>query len=121
MPFWNVALDLATLWGANTAAVPAVHLWVYLKSMRSAVQFPPICGASSFIYSGTHIRAHITTQAHLWCKRFELGSLVFSSSARAMVSFTAWRVIATLCWVVTQVTSASSNWFRRFVFRFAAS
>ncbi|MPD07037.1 hypothetical protein E2C01_102878 [Portunus trituberculatus] len=41
--------------------------------MGSAVQLPPISGAGNFIYSGTHIRAHITIQAHLWCNRLERG------------------------------------------------
>ncbi|MPC89317.1 hypothetical protein E2C01_084257 [Portunus trituberculatus] len=29
--------------------------------------------AQSFIYSDTHIRAHITTQAHLWYNHLEPG------------------------------------------------
>ena len=45
---------------------PVGVLEEYLEG--SAVQLPPISGAGNFIYSGTHIRAHITTQAHHWCK-----------------------------------------------------
>ncbi|MPC39197.1 hypothetical protein E2C01_032723 [Portunus trituberculatus] len=38
-----------------------------------AVQLPPISGTGNFIYSGTHIRAHITTQGHLGCNHLEFG------------------------------------------------
>ncbi|MPC80898.1 hypothetical protein E2C01_075495 [Portunus trituberculatus] len=41
--------------------------------MGSIVQLPPISGAGNFIYSGTHIRAHITPEAHLGCNHLELG------------------------------------------------
>ncbi|MPC46277.1 hypothetical protein E2C01_039990 [Portunus trituberculatus] len=36
--------------------------------VESTVQLPSISGTSNFIYSGTHIRAHITIPAHLGCK-----------------------------------------------------
>ncbi|MPC11920.1 hypothetical protein E2C01_004595 [Portunus trituberculatus] len=42
-----------------------------LKNIGSAVKLPPISGAGNSIHSGTHIRAHITTQAHLWCNHLE--------------------------------------------------
>ncbi|MPD06241.1 hypothetical protein E2C01_102041 [Portunus trituberculatus] len=32
-----------------------------------------ISGAGNFIYNGTHIRGHITTQAHLWCNHLKPG------------------------------------------------
>ncbi|MPC41193.1 hypothetical protein E2C01_034780 [Portunus trituberculatus] len=41
--------------------------------MGSAVQLPPISGAGNFIYTGTPIRAHIITQAHLGCNHLEPG------------------------------------------------
>ncbi|MPC39856.1 hypothetical protein E2C01_033406 [Portunus trituberculatus] len=41
--------------------------------MGSAVQLSPISGAGNFIYSGTHIRPHITTLVHLWCNHLEPG------------------------------------------------
>ncbi|MPC42053.1 hypothetical protein E2C01_035666 [Portunus trituberculatus] len=47
----------------------------YLKNMGTTVQLPPISGTGNFIYSGTPIRAHITTQAHLWCNHLEPGYL----------------------------------------------
>ncbi|MPC85127.1 hypothetical protein E2C01_079887 [Portunus trituberculatus] len=37
----------------------------------SAVKLLPISGTSSFIYSGTHNKTHITTRAHLWCNHPE--------------------------------------------------
>ncbi|MPC55177.1 Single-stranded DNA-binding protein, mitochondrial [Portunus trituberculatus] len=43
------------------------------ECVRSAVQLPPISGAGNFIYSGTHIKAHITTQAHLGSNHLEPG------------------------------------------------
>ncbi|MPC30050.1 hypothetical protein E2C01_023305 [Portunus trituberculatus] len=35
------------------------------ECMGSPVQLLPISGAGNFIYSGIHIRAHITLEAHL--------------------------------------------------------
>ncbi|MPC35187.1 hypothetical protein E2C01_028605 [Portunus trituberculatus] len=43
------------------------------ECMGSAVQLPPISGTGNFIYNGTHIRAHITAQAHLGCNHLEPG------------------------------------------------
>ncbi|MPC18422.1 hypothetical protein E2C01_011306 [Portunus trituberculatus] len=43
------------------------------ECMGSAVQLPPISSAGNFIYSGTHIKAHITTQAHHECNHLESG------------------------------------------------
>ncbi|MPC39052.1 hypothetical protein E2C01_032571 [Portunus trituberculatus] len=43
------------------------------QCMGSAVQLLPITGAGNFIYSGTHIRAHITPEAHLGCNHLEPG------------------------------------------------
>ncbi|MPC42853.1 Kinesin-like protein Klp10A [Portunus trituberculatus] len=39
----------------------------------NAVQLPPISSAGNFIYSRTHIRAHITPQVHLGCNHLEPG------------------------------------------------
>ncbi|MPC41361.1 hypothetical protein E2C01_034951 [Portunus trituberculatus] len=44
-----------------------------LKSIGSAVKLPPISGRGNYIHSGTHIRAHITTQVHLWFNHLEPG------------------------------------------------
>ncbi|MPC13952.1 hypothetical protein E2C01_006703 [Portunus trituberculatus] len=43
-----------------------------LKSVLEALLFPPISGAGNFIYSDTHIRAYITTQAHLRCNHLRI-------------------------------------------------
>ncbi|MPC19279.1 hypothetical protein E2C01_012191 [Portunus trituberculatus] len=44
-----------------------------LKSIGSTVKLLSISGVGNFIYSSTHIRAHITTQVHLWCNHLEPG------------------------------------------------
>ncbi|MPC55501.1 hypothetical protein E2C01_049440 [Portunus trituberculatus] len=52
---------------------PIVPVGTLEECMGSAVQLLPISGAGNFIYSGTHIRAHITKQAHLECNHLEPG------------------------------------------------
>ncbi|MPC69397.1 hypothetical protein E2C01_063620 [Portunus trituberculatus] len=43
------------------------YMWEALFSFR------PISGTGNSICSGTHISAHVITQAHLWCNHLEPG------------------------------------------------
>ncbi|MPC47278.1 hypothetical protein E2C01_041020 [Portunus trituberculatus] len=52
---------------------PIAPVDTFEECVGSAVQLPPISGAGNFIYSCTHIRPHITTQAHLRCNHLEPG------------------------------------------------
>ncbi|MPC19572.1 hypothetical protein E2C01_012490 [Portunus trituberculatus] len=64
-----------SLWqiGNEERLRPIAPVGTLEECMGSAVQLLPISGASNFIYSGTHIRAHITTQAHLKRNHLESG------------------------------------------------
>ncbi|MPC92008.1 hypothetical protein E2C01_087076 [Portunus trituberculatus] len=52
---------------------PVAPVGTLEECMGSTVQLPPISVAGNFIYNGTHIRAHIITQAHLGCNHLEPG------------------------------------------------
>ncbi|MPC39619.1 hypothetical protein E2C01_033165 [Portunus trituberculatus] len=57
----------------GVSKLPIVTIGSLEECVGCAVQLPPISGAGNFIYSGTHIRAHITTQAHLGYNHLEPG------------------------------------------------
>ncbi|MPC95731.1 hypothetical protein E2C01_090957 [Portunus trituberculatus] len=45
---------------------------VHLKNVGSTVQLPPIRSAGNFLYSGTHIGAHITTKGIFGVRQLHL-------------------------------------------------
>ncbi|MPC37374.1 hypothetical protein E2C01_030848 [Portunus trituberculatus] len=67
----NPASESPSVEGIRNVPRPIAPVGSLEECVGSAVQLPPISGAGNFIYSGTHIRAHITTQAHLWCNHLE--------------------------------------------------
>ncbi|MPC27367.1 hypothetical protein E2C01_020536 [Portunus trituberculatus] len=65
------AVQLQPLSGAGNFIYSGTHIRAHITTQ--ALQLLPLSGTGNFIYSGTHIRAHITTQAHLGCNHLEPG------------------------------------------------
>ncbi|MPC38587.1 hypothetical protein E2C01_032096 [Portunus trituberculatus] len=53
--------------------MPIVPVGSIEECVGSTVQLLPISGTGNFVYSGAHIRVHITTQAHLGSNHLEPG------------------------------------------------